>query len=254
MAGGSLLVVLAAALALLGGREKGGDTAPVAVRADDSTGQSLSVQPGAKEHSSSWEAAGSTAEPSQQDGVVRTVYAQAAVFIPRTWDQVLETTTGPALVKILDEVRVETDGHTRHQATVEEAASLNATRPPNSPKPEVQPGDWIGDVGRIRTLYSARVEWLDGSGKVETLELGFIGGRASDVFLVVEGLPLPRVGGQYLMFPTIGDGWVTPAYVQFVVENGRLAPHAHNEAGLGRDLLGKTPADVADQARTARNR
>jgi len=83
----------------------------------------------------------------------------------------------------------------------------------------------------------------------EVLEIVFIGGPYAGIYLVVDGMPLPRVGSEYLLFLTRGDGWASPAYVQFSIQNGRLGAHTHNEQSVGRDLVGLPLAAVEAQAR-----
>lgn len=171
----------------------------------------------------------------------------ADIYLPRTWEQFAANSDGPAIVRITAYTRTTGAGTSRHQATAEEAAAINATRRADSIKPLVQPGQWIGSAGTPVTYYHAEVTWLDAPRTRETLELAFPGGLASDQFVILDELPLPRIGSEYLMFLIVGDGWVSPIYVQFAIRGGRLQPHMHNEGGLGSALVGKTPDDLAGE-------
>lgn len=141
--------------------------------------------------------------------------------------------------------RTEASGQSRHQVSATEAEEINASRPAGSPKPLLKEGDWVGSVGLIKSFYVAEVTWLSGQQGTETIELQFLGGRSDDLFQVVDGMPLPQPGHEYLFFITKGDGWAAPAYVQFEVTGGRLSEHMHNDAGVGKQLLGSGVDEVA---------
>lgn len=179
---------------------------------------------------------------------LRLLHGEAAAFIPETWDQLADLTAGPAVVRPLAIVRTEAPASTRHQVTAAEAAGLNASRPADSVKPFVREGDWIGSPGIVTTVYRAEVQWLADDAAPEVLEVRFVGGAFADSFLVIDGVPLPEVGAEYLMFLGVGSDWVSPVYVQFAVEADRLAPRMHNESGIGKTLLGLSLPQVRDMA------
>lgn len=177
----------------------------------------------------------------------------ATIFVPQTIEALIGTTHKTGLVTFIKPIAVETYGDTRRQLSAEEAAELNANRPPETVKPAFEGGQWIGGYGSIYTLYEAHIEWPDGSSEAAVVEAP--GGLHPDgTQLRTNGMSLPTPGSSYLMFLRGSDGRYGPAPVAFEVVDGRLAPHFGNESGVGKGWLG-VPAEeaiaIAEAQRTA---